>query len=1279
MSRIVASATAVPLLLFAAGAGAQPNPPAPEPATLRGESTQTRKRLAEAEQKLLSGKAADAADDLQRLLDESGDDLVALEGGEFRAARWVAHSLLARLPPAALNTYQDRIEQPAKKLLDQAKRDRDPRPLWQLLDRYFVSRPAGEALLLLGDLLFERGEFREAEQTWRRLLPDAGADVAYPNSKADPALVRARVALALIFGHDLARAKAEVAALKAKHPGASGTLAGKTGPLADTLQAFLDAPPKLPPDATAGAAWPTFGGDPGRTARVPGGIPAAWPGRPSWRADIPDDGNRQRLALVPPLRPPFGYPAVAGGEVFVASGARVYGFSLRTGAPTREAYKSFLGAGGRRPDEPPPPDAECTLTAAGGRLYARLGPSLVRAPVQQRDGGFIPDGAIVCLGLEAEGKFTELWQLFPPEEKKVATAWEGAPLVAGRRMWAAYAKFEGGRVAHAVACYDPADADKAPARPAWTAELCDSPLPASDRRTRQELLTLAGRNLVFCSNAGAVVAIDATTGKRAWGFRYPRARKAEGGAAGEPSPAVAFGGRVFVAPSDGERVYALDSETGRLLWESPGETEGARILGVAAGRLVVSVAGPFRGIRGLDLDTGSDRQRDGGWVQGGEPGVLGYGRGLVTDAVIVWPSREGLFFLDPSNGWLMKRAPNPLRGPFNEKFFGHVAYADKTLVVVTPTEVWFYRAESGKLESEPKPPPERRFDALIDRAEREAAAGDPARATSTLADVAAGDLPAPFRAWAAARMLQLAPPATDPDQLPRAVRDALRPGLLAEWVLPPDGVPVTLGEFLRRRLGRSPAPGSVPTVAEVKSCAPGPSPEAEIDRTLKLPNAVSPLKPIPGAGCPPRHLFIAGPRALLAIPLDRGAEVEHAPADLFTHAAELRDGFVAAGPFAVALYGAARAPLWVFRMPATERLPAGASAFRFRCGGEPPRPQLSSFALAGGWLLARVGEYHLIALDLEARRVAWLLNTAGRSGYEPAPFPRAPRFGPHFALCDKFAVVQLSDGRRWFVRLDTGRPVALPALGDRTARAPWPQAPAGAGEKQLLLSDGPGLVRLAQLGGRVKWAFEPEFDEGYAGEPAQARLWNELLLVSVRRNHGVEIDRVDLLTGQALWRPSGPAFADADRIDLSSADADAERAYVPAANKLLALSLRDGKAAWEADLPDARNPSGWVVRAGKGCVIAHPAEAIPAEPPGDVWQRLVRSFRREPYLWRLPGLAGTLYDAWVGREVPVLFFDPETGKRLARLDIPARGPAVVAHFGAGRAVIATGSRVVWVK
>src|SRR5207249_1804718 len=100
--------------------------------------------------------------------------------------------------------------------------------------------------------------------------------------------------------------------------------------------------------------------------------------------------------------------------------------------------------------------------------------------------------------------------------------------------------------------------------------------PESQARGRQELLALAGRNVVFNSNAGAVSALDGASGRRAWGFQYPRSapRLVDANRSPDPAPAVIDGGRVFVAPADADRVYALDAETGQELWES-GPTEGA--------------------------------------------------------------------------------------------------------------------------------------------------------------------------------------------------------------------------------------------------------------------------------------------------------------------------------------------------------------------------------------------------------------------------------------------------------------------------------------------------------------------------------------------------------------------------------------------------------------------------------------------------------------------------------------------------------------------------------
>ena len=130
----------------------------------------------------------------------------------------------------------------------------------------------------------------------------------------------------------------------------------------------------------------------------------------------------------------------------------------------------------------------------------------------------------------------------------------------------------------------------------------------------------------------------------------------------------------------------------------------------------------------------------------------------------------------------------------------------------------------------------------------------------------------------------------------------------------------------------------------------------------------------------------------------------------------------------------------------------------------------------------------------------------------------------------------------------------LPALGERTTRVAWPHAPRLRATTGSYFPTAPGLVRLVQLGGRVRWAYEVENAEGLTGEPAQARAWGEFVLIAVRRNHGVEIDRVGAADGKSAW--AEPAFADADRIDLFSTDADAERVYVPAARQTLLAARR---------------------------------------------------------------------------------------------------------------------------
>jgi outer membrane protein assembly factor BamB len=1243
-------------------------------AALRGDSPPTRKRLAEAEARLVGGKGLDAADELQRLLDEAGDDWVSLDGRQFRPARWVAHQLLAKLPPDALKAYQARVDAPARKLLDAGRRSLDPGPLWQLLDRYFVSRPAADGLLLLGDLLFERGEFRTAELVWRRLLPDAGADVSHPSPPADLAPVRARVVLAAVFAGELDRAAAELKAFAEKHPAAAGPFAGKTGPYADALRGYLDRPPRPPADPAGATDWPTFAADPGRTGRARGPIPHHWPAVPTWVAPIPGAVAAPPGVAAAPGRPPFGHPVVADGKVYVADAGRVYSFDLRTGLPAAAPSRPRPGPAFPPRGGAPDPDPCATLTWADGRLYARAGPAAVRSPDVPRPGRAAEESAIVCYAPPADpGRpLREAWRLPPPQpgEGKKTAAWEGAPLVAGGRLWAALARFEDGRVVHAVAGLDPADPDPPPDRPNWAVDVCDAPA-GTDPRGRQELLTLAGRHVVLCSNTGAVVAVDAVTGRRAWAFLYPRAvRRTEPPRSADPSPAVAAGGRVFVAPADADRVFALDAETGKLLWESE-RAEGAAIVGVTRGRVIVTTTGPVRGLRALSAVTGSYRRPD-GWVQSGTSGDwLGYGRGFVTDRAVVWPSRSryGLYFLDPETGEPIPTAP-PVRGPRNG-LFGNVAYADGVLVVVTPTEVWGFVAEGKPPADPPDPDPRRRVIAAVDRAERQLADGDATAARAALREVARGEYPAGWRAWAAARLLLLGPPADD-------VRDVPTSDLLPEWLATSAGEIVTLRTLIDRHTGRPeppkepPAPIPVRQPGEVADLSPG----ACVRHEVRLPPASRPLRLIPGGNAAEKHLFVATPDRLLAVALaapDRSV-TDYPAADLFTHAADLPRGFVAAGPSAVAVYDTPGEAPWVFRVPDADPLPDGPARPPLRTDG-PPAPLLSSFALAGAWLVARLGEHHLLALDLPGRRVAWVRGGDGRAGYFPVGFGSAPRFCPEVFTSDRLVVVQLSDGRRWALDRDTGR-----ARGpdEPTARVAWAGPPVGFAGR-VLFPDGPGLVRLANpITGRERWVYEAGGEASLAGDPPAVRAWGEAVIAAVRRDYGVDLDRIDPADGGSLWAGDG-AFVDAGRLDLRQADADGHHLYVPAGNRVLAVHLGNGKPAWSADLPEPNTAAGWAVRAAGRVVIVYPAEAVPAEPAAGVLERAGWSWLRFPAGWRLPGLAAAVYDSWTDRAAPVLLFDPETGERLKELVVPGRGPGVAARLTADALVLATGDRVVWVR
>ncbi len=168
--------------------------------------------------------------------------------------------------------------------------------------------------------------------------------------------------------------------------------------------------------------------------------------------------------------------------------------------------------------------------------------------------------------------------------------------------------------------------------------MCDSPEYADVPGVlpRHHLLTLAASQVVYCSHAGAVVALDALTGKRAWAVRYPSRRPKT--ADGDPgprdlAPCVYADHRLFAAPADSDRIFCLDPDTGQVLWERD-RIEVVHLLGAARGRLIFTTPG---GIRAVSAATGGDQP---GWSQPAEGRLPGLGRGLLAGGWVFWPTQD---------------------------------------------------------------------------------------------------------------------------------------------------------------------------------------------------------------------------------------------------------------------------------------------------------------------------------------------------------------------------------------------------------------------------------------------------------------------------------------------------------------------------------------------------------------------------------------------------------------------------------------------------------------
>jgi outer membrane protein assembly factor BamB len=460
--------------------------------------------------------------------------------------------------------------------------------------------------------------------------------------------------LARLFAGNNDHWSEELKAFRHLHEKDQGELAGQSGKYVDILEALAkqaELQKAVHDRRNQPRPWSTFAGDASRNLVAPQAprrldydrsSDSPWPIR---LADQPAGmeglaaARRNRTLSTPPPQPPF-FPVITDDWVIVAGPDSVTAYDLLTGRKMAHFDLQSLGkAIGHRPIVAG--EAAYTVTVDGnspGRVFARL---------ETENPKGRGESYLVCLDLpsQPDGQFHLRWHQVASSstssDKEVEAFWEGSPLVTDGQVFITRTRTDKSPSITSIDCYD---ADTGHLR--WHREICQStasePRPlGSGGRPRHLLLTLAGSNLVYGSDAGVIVSVDAATGRRAWAYRYSsRGLKTDNGDHSPRgiTPAVYNSGRVFAAPADYDGILCLDARTGEKLWERKG-VEVLHMLGVAKERLILSTAKTETwpaGIRALETGTGADIHR---WIQPEDGSSLpSYGRGLLAGDWVLWPT-----------------------------------------------------------------------------------------------------------------------------------------------------------------------------------------------------------------------------------------------------------------------------------------------------------------------------------------------------------------------------------------------------------------------------------------------------------------------------------------------------------------------------------------------------------------------------------------------------------------------------------------------------------------
>lgn len=664
------------------------------------------------------GQWNDAVETLVRIMENQSEVLIRRPV----AARWQEEGFAAYITlreycqielaswhsraPEALEVYRRHVDTLAARWYEEAIAARSESQLQRIVDELLLSTAGDQALLRLGEMALQRGNYTLARWSWERISPqlrvtpaaarlldvppgtswwfalrqrpldslwsglrdsarqpvDKLTWLAYPDSAIPLAEARIRLMLVSLLEGNRPRAALEWELLRQFDPEATGELAGRRGNLADMAAELLHDADRWPSPFES-TDWTTLGGCPARNRVLPHTVDVAR--RPIWRTALPVCGDDQDQLSAGRRRSAERregllsyHVAASDGIVYIVQADAIRAIDVATGKPawplypgSRSPADTSYGAVYQWPtgrEEPVPLRTShagvprYVPTVDDSRLITRLGHAWT-------GGGGEPllrkDQRSHLVGIDLSTQKLLFDRIAPAEP---GWEFESAPLASQSHLFVSLRRRDPASAQCRVACYSMETGRLVWQRDIVRAEGIDGVL----FEISNSALALRDDMLFYNTNLGVVVALRASDGRLGWMCQYRRWAPNAPGVEGDdrhwfrdPTPCLVDGGLVLAAPADSDRILAIDAAAGQIVWTTAADVvaDAVHLLGVGQGHVLASGDHLYWiNVVSGQLDYQFPAPRHP--RQGfSASSPRGYGRGVLAGDAVYWPTYDKIY------------------------------------------------------------------------------------------------------------------------------------------------------------------------------------------------------------------------------------------------------------------------------------------------------------------------------------------------------------------------------------------------------------------------------------------------------------------------------------------------------------------------------------------------------------------------------------------------------------------------------------------------------------